>query len=397
MPRSPVIHPRRKAITLVLALSLPITLVIGATPSVIPPAAVPLATANKVIPDTSKPNPTKPAPVAAAPRQLPLVRPKTENWPERLEASGNVMPWTESRIGTEIGGLRLASVLVGEGDMVKKGQLLARLDTSTVETDLDVATAQRVEAEALLAQAVATLERANRLAPSGGVSRQELTLYETQKHTAEARLNAARAQVKRQQIKMELATVNAPDDGLISSSSAQEGSILQAGAELFRLIRQGRLEWRAEVRGEMLLKLSPGQDVMVKNPQGGEVKGRIRRISPTVDITTRNGLVYVDLPAGTDLKPGLNVTGGINLGKSKALVIPASAILRQGGNALVFRVDAEGKVETSEIKTGRARDDWVEILAGLDEETQIVARDVRGLKDGDLIKLPNRGTEVVQQ
>lgn len=379
---------RIKAAALLATLALPITLVIGATPFTPPPGAaqVPIVT-KPVAAAASKPVPAPPL------RQVAVLRAKTENWPERLEASGNVMPWHESRIGTEVSGLRLASVLVNEGDLVKKGQVLARFDTASVETDLDVANAQRVEAEAVLAQATATLERANRLAPSGGVSRQELTLYETQKHTAEARLNAARAQVKRQQIKMELATVNAPDDGLISSATALEGSIVQGGSELFRLIRQGRLEWRAEVRGDMLLKLAPGQEVVIHSPLGNDIKGRVRRISPTIDIATRNGYVYVDLPQGTDMKSGLNVTGSFNLGKSKALVIPASALLRQGNVSQVLAVDAEGKVEMLEVTTGRTRDDWVEILSGLDDQTQIVARNLKGIKDGEQVVLAGKTAE----
>lgn len=378
---------RIKAAALLAALALPITLVIGATPFTPPPGAAQIPIVTKPLASAAKAEPAAPL------RQVTVLRAKTENWPERLDASGNVMPWHESRIGTEVSGLRLASVLVNEGDLVKKGQVLARFDTASVETDLDVANAQRVEAEAVLAQATATLERANRLAPSGGVSRQELTLYETQKHTAEARLNAARAQVKRQQIKMELATVNAPDDGLISSATALEGSIVQGGSELFRLIRQGRLEWRAEVRGDMLLKLAAGQEVVIHSPLGNDIKGRVRRVSPTIDIATRNGYVYVDLPAGSDMKSGLNVSGSFNLGKSKALVIPASALLRQGSQSQVLAVDADGKIEMLAVTTGRTRDDWVEILSGLDEQTPIVARNLKGLKDGDLVALANKTAE----
>ncbi|MFZ2269467.1 MAG: efflux RND transporter periplasmic adaptor subunit [Azonexus sp.] len=389
----------RKAAALALSLTLAMPLLIAAAPAAPPPAALPsalpIALAAKLAPESNRPTAVA-SKTLPPPKSVTLLRAKTETWPERLEASGNIMPWHESRIGTEVSGLRLSSVLVNEGDTVKKGQVLARFDTATVETDLDVATAQRVEAEAVLAQATATLERANRLAPSGGVSRQELTLYETQKHTAEARLNAARAHLKRQQIKMELATVNAPDDGLISSSSALEGSIVQGGSELFRLIRQGRLEWRAEVRGEMLLKLAAGQEVMIRSPLGNDIKGRVRRISPTIDIATHNGFVYVDLPPGSEMKSGLNVSGSFNLGKSKALVIPSSAILRQGDASQVLTVDAQGKIEMREVRTGRSRDDWVEILSGLDDETQIVARNLKGLKDGDLVAQQARSADVAQ-
>lgn len=383
-------RPRLKTAALILSLLIPATLVLSATPA--PTSAPTPAPVPQQPPAANKPA----TPPAAAPlRNVTLVRMKTELWPERVEASGNIMPWHESTISSEVGGLRLASVLVSEGDTVKKGQVLARLNAATVETDLDVTNAQLAEAEAVLAQAVATLERANRLAPSGGVSRQELTLYETQKHTAEARLNAARAQVKRQQLKLEFATLSAPDDGVISSVSAAEGSIVQAGSELFRLIRQGRLEWRAEVKGDLLMKLATGQEVVIRSPLGTEIKGTVRRVSPTIDVTTHNGLVYVDLPATSDLKAGLNVSGSISLGKRKTQILPASAVLNPGGTARVFRLNADSKLESIDVKTGRIKDDWVEILGGLDDRTAVVAKDLKLLKEGDLVKAPT--AEVVQQ
>lgn len=303
-----------------------------------------------------------------------LVKPTAQFLPDRIEAHGNVMPWQESHIGTEVGGLRLVSVLANVGDVVKKGQVLARLNAETVETELEAADAQLVEAQAALVQAAATLERANRLAPSGGVSRQELTLYETQKNTAEARLTAARAQVRKQQLRLKFATLVAPDDGVISASSAAEGAIVQAGSELFRLIRQGRLEWRAEVKGETLLKLAVGQEVTVKSPLGPEVRGRVRQVSPTIDLKTRNGLVYVDLPPDTNLKAGLNVSGLLTMGKRKVLVLPASAVLRQEGVSRVFKVNADRKIEAVDIQTGEEKDGWVEISSGLDAGVQVVAR-----------------------
>ena len=323
-----------------------------------------------------------PSPPSTQKQALPLVQPRMELWPDQIEANGNIMPWQESRIGTEVGGLRLVSVLVTVGDNVKKGQVLARLDPVTVETDLDTANAQLAETAAALAQAAATLERANRLVASGGVSQQELTLYQTQKHTAEARLSAARAQVKRQQLRLDFTTIVAPDDGLISASSAAEGAIVPAGSELFRLIRQGRLEWRAEVKGELLLRLSAGQEVTVKTPLGPEVKGHVRRLSPTIDIASGNGLAYVDLPPGSNLKAGLNVSGTISMGKRKALVLPVAAVQYRNGTTHVQRIDPDGKIETLEVRTGRTRDDQVEITAGLDEHAQVVFKDGDRVKDG---------------
>ena len=326
-----------------------------------------------------------PAPAPAPATPVTLVKPRTALWPDQIEASGSIMPWQETMIGGEVGGLRLESVLISVGDTVKKGQVLARLDTAAVEADLDAANAQLMEAEGTLAQAVATLDRANRLAPSGGLSRQELTLYETQKNTAEARVNAARAQVKRQQLRLRFATIVAPDDGVISASSASEGAIVQSGNELFRLIRQGRLEWRAEVKGETLLRLAVGQQVIVNSPLGAEVKGRVRRLSPTIDVTTGNGLVYVDLPAETNLKAGLTVSGSISMNKRKALFLPSSAVVLGENQARVFKIGPENKLVAVSVSTGRTRGDAIEIVSGLDERSQVVGGDASRFQAGQLV------------
>ena len=397
MPNNSRLHP----------LALPVLLALGAanfsyaqasapdsaqvtTAAIAEPAAVPVADAAATPPSVEAvPAATVPPepPITSAPPATPvsLVKPKTAMWPDQIESSGSIMPWQETLIGSEVGGLRLADVLISVGDTVTKGQVLARLDTATVETDLDAANAQLMEAEGTLAQAVATLDRANRLAPSGGLSRQELTLYETQKNTAEARVNAARAQVKRQKLRLKFATIVAPDDGVISAISVSEGAIVQAGNELFRLIRQGRLEWRAEVKGETLLKLAIGQEVIVNSPLGSEVKGRVRRLSPTIDVTTGNGLVYVDLPTGTNLKAGLNVSGSIGMSKRKALYVPSSAVVRGDKDAKVFKIGADSKLVAVDVRTGRSKGDAIEIVSGLDERSEVIAADVDRLEVGQLV------------
>lgn len=371
--------------TSAIALALSFASLLCASPSAHaqPPAAPAANQANAADKDAPVP---EAAPAAQSARPVSLVAPKVEMWPDQIEAHGNIMPWQETRVGTEIGGLRLISVQANVGDVVKKGQVLARLNPASVETDLEAANAQLMEAQSALAQSEATLDRAKRLAPSGGVSQQELTLYETQKQTAAARLNATRAQVKTQQLRLDAATLVAPDDGIISSRSAAEGAIVQAGSELFRLIRQGRLEWRAEVKGETLLKLSAGQEVTVRSPLGEEFKGRVRQVSPTIDLSTRNGLVYVDLPSDTNFKAGLHVSGTLAI-KRKALVLPSSAVLKEGGVHQVFTVNSDNKVEAVEVQIGRARDGQKEIISGLDGRTKVIAKDVELLKTGDPVSV----------
>lgn len=337
-----------------------------------------VACSNAEPPESAKPAEAK----AATPPSVAITFPLEDSVPEFIEAHGNIMPWQETRISSEIGGLRLAQVLVTTGDHVSKGQILAHLDASSVEMDIDTANAQLAETEAALAQAVGTLERARRLAPTGSVSQQELTLYETQKNTAEARVNAAKAQVKRQQLKLTHASLVAPDDGIITAVSATEGMLVQGGNELFRLIRQGRLEWRAEVKGEILLKLVPGQTVSVSSPLGGEVKGKIRRLSPTIDVATRMGIAYIDLPADTNLKAGLNVGGKIFTGKHQGLFVPETAVVYEQKQARLKIVTEDHKLAFIEVATGSKRNGLIEITGPLNANTQVVVGKTTGLTMG---------------
>lgn len=324
-----------------------------------------------------------PSPAASAARPVSLIRPRIETWPERIRVEGNVMPWQEVRISSDATGLRLTSVLAGVGESVQKGQVLALLDTAGVELELEAINAQLVEAEAAHAQADATLARARRLAASGGVSKQELTQYETQKQSAVARLAAAQSRVKTQQLKLASARLVAPDDGVISASFANEGDAVRAGAELFRLIRQGRLEWHAEVPGETLLRIEPGQEVLITSPLGDDVRARVRRLSPTIDLKTRLGIAYVELPAGTRFKAGLLVSGSFTT-RSRALVLPASAIREDDSGAWVLTVSAEGRAKRLPVSLGRNQDGKLEITEGLDERSRVI-EDARTLQPGDLV------------
>ncbi len=314
------------------------------------------------------------------------------DWSDALEAFGNVVPWQESIIGAEIGGLRIHKVLVNTGDTVRRGQVLARLNRAGVEVDLELVRAQVSEAEATLAQAEATLERSQRLAADGGVSRQDLLQQQTQQRVARARLQAVRAQLAAQQLRLGYTTLVAPDDGLVSSRTATEGAVVQAGTELFRLIRGARLEWRAEVKGEALLGLKPGMKVALRHPDGSRIEGTLRQVSASVDTASRNGIAYVDLPASARLKAGLYLGGRFELGERTALTVPRTAVVARDGRNLVFTVDDAGKVRALEVTTGRSRDNRVEVLSGLEPHTPVVTTGAAFLKPGDAVRVSPAAT-----
>ena len=223
----------------------------------------------------------------------------------------------------------------------------------------------------------------------GGPSAQPIgnTQYQTAEHTAQARLAGARARQQAADLKMSKTGVLAPDDGVISARSATVGSLTQPGQELFRLIRGGRLEWRAEVPSADLAKVSAGAVAILTAPGGETVRGKVRTVSPSVDPQTRNGLVYVDLPASKGIRAGMFARGEFELARSSALTLPQTAVVQREGFAYVFRMEGEDRVAQTKVNLGRRVGEQVEIVSGLAPAARVVAAGAGFLADGDVVKV----------
>lgn len=309
---------------------------------------------------------------------------------QRLSANGNIEAWQEAVIGANVSGLILSEVKVNVGDKVKKGQVLATFSSQTVAAELEQSKARAAEAEATAAEAEANAERAKKVADSGALSEQQLNQYITQAQTARARAKAQVAAERAQAVRLSDTRVVAPDDGVISSRTATVGAV-PSGSELFRLILQGRLEWRAEVPAAQLGLLKPGMAVRIDAGSGINVTGKLRMVSPSVDPKTRNGLVYVDLPepgAGNgQARAGMFAAGEIEIGHSDGLTLPQSAVMVRDGYSYVFRVGSDSKVSQTKVSLGRRVDERVEILTGLGPNDRIVVAGGGFLTDGDLVRV----------
>jgi RND family efflux transporter MFP subunit len=330
---------------------------------------------------------------AAAPRPALTVttaRPESARLPLGLAANGNVAAWQEAVIGSESNGLRLQEVRVNVGDIVKKGQVLAVFDAAMVDADLAQAKAALQEAEANSSAAVADAKRAAALKESGAISAQQITQYVTTERTARARVASAKATLQQQRLRVKYATVLAPDSGIISARSATVGAVGSVGTELFRMIRQGRLEWRAEVTGAELPRIKPGQKAVVKAANGSSVTGTVRMVAPTVDAQTRFALVYVDLPpalrADAPLKAGMFASGQFAMGESTALTVPQQAVIVRDGFSYVFRLNPDSRVSQLKVTTGRRLGDRIEVAGGLAADTPVVTSGAGFLNDGDLVR-----------
>lgn len=318
-----------------------------------------------------------------------LVTVEEKRLPVILAVNGSMAAWQEAVIGSQLNGVRIDSLLVEVGDNVKKGQVLAQFDSETVKADLEQARAGVAEAQALYDQAKLNADMFRKITEQGAVSAQELNQVLATEKSALARLMSAKALQTQQDIRLRNTRVVAMDSGVISARTATVGAVPSPGQELFRLVRQQRLEWRAEVTDSELARIKPGMSVSLA-AQGDMLKGTVRSVSPVVNVQSRNSLVYVDVPSAYSkgLKPGMYVRGEFDLGEQAALVIPQTAIIERDGFTYAFTLNQQtGKVQRLKLKVGSIRDNSVVVLEGLQAGQQVVKSGVAFLADGDLVKV----------
>ncbi len=321
------------------------------------------------------------------------VQPVQTRLPIRLSANGSITAWQEAIIGSEANGLRLTEVRANVGDQVRAGQVLATFALESVQAEVAQSRASMAEAEANALDAAGNAEKARTLQASGALSEQQINQYMTLEKTAKARLEAARATLTVQQVRLRQTQLLAPDNGVISARTATVGAVVGSGTELFRLIRGGRLEWRAEVTSSELARLTAGTPASIVAANGVALKGRVRMIAPTVDPQTRSALVYVDLPGTAGKSGGLQLPvqagmfakGEFDLGSSTALTIPQQSVVIRDGFSYVFALGADQHVRQIKVQTGRRLGDRIEVSAGIPADAELVASGAGFLNDGDLV------------
>lgn len=346
-------------------------------------ATMALATANRA---SAKDEKAPPRPALS----VTTARPASTSLPIDLTANGSIAAWQEAVVGSESNGLRLAEVRVNVGDVVKKGQVLAVFSDETVRAEIEGARAALLEARANQQEAKANADRARALESSGALSAQQVTQYVTGELTASARVKSAQATLTQQGLRLKYTQVLAPDSGVISARSATVGAVVGVGTELFRMIRQGRLEWRAEVVAQDLGRIKPGSRAVVRAASGLEVAGKVRTVAPSVDPQTRLALVYVDLPPALSndmpLKAGMFASGRFALGASNALTVPQQAVAVRDGFSYVFRLNPDSRVSQVKVTLGRRLGERVEVVSGVNADTPVVIQGAGFLNDGDLVR-----------
>jgi RND family efflux transporter MFP subunit len=333
-----------------------------------------------------------PAERLAGARQAPVMsvavtEARAMQLPIQVSATGKIAAWQEASLGAEGDKLRLMEVRVNVGDAVKRGQELAVFNSDILAAELAESVAAVAQAEARALEADANHRRAESLAGSGAISAQQIDAHALAANSARAELAARRATELRSRLRLSKAQLLAPSDGVISARHATVGSVVSAGQELFRLIEDGRLEWRAEVSAADLDRLRPGQVAWLTIEGQAPIRGELRTVAPTIDTERLSGLAYVDLPAGSPARAGAFVRGRIEIGDAIALTVPHTAVLLRDGYHSVFRVGSDSVVRSTQVEIGRRSDTHLEVVRGLTAGERVVASGLAFLNDGDLVQI----------
>ena len=317
-----------------------------------------------------------------------------------LTFTGVLVARDEIAVGTAQQDQRIASVEVEVGQRVTAGQVLVRLETAMLENKLREAEgrvarskASLAQQEATLAQARAALDRAEELKLSRIISEQT---YEERTSTVavatqgvavqraeNAEAEAQRAEATRQ---LERAIIRASADGVVSERQARAGA--QAGAEpLVRIIRDGLVEFAAEIPEADLPSLAVGQPVKIRLAgRTSEIGGTVRVVAPKIDRETRLGAAQIALDTNEPLFAGAFGRAEVVFAKREAIVVADSALVYGRGtdDSAVFVVES-GRVQRRPVETGLRKSGKVEIRTGLEPGERIVAKAGAALREGDAV------------
>lgn len=341
---------------------------------------------------------------------------------ETALVTGTLVAREEILVGPEVEGLRVTEVLAEEGDRVKKGQVLARLVSDTLEAQIaqndaaqaraDAAIAQSrsniASAEARLEEARNAYERGRPLSKSGVISESTMDQREAAARTAQAALTAARdglklAQAEKAQIaaqRRELdwrrsrTEVTAPADGVISRRVARIGAYAVGAQDaMFRIVAKGEVELDAEVPETVMTRIRTGQTATVNVAGLGDVPGTVRLVSQEIDRVTRLGRVRISLGNDAALRVGAFGRGVLETARARGVAVPVSAVLHTPNGASV-QVVRDDRVVTTKVETGISANGRIEIVKGLEEGALVVAKSGTFLRDGDLIRPVQESTAV---
>jgi len=304
--------------------------------------------------------------------------------PRTVVASGTVSAWEEVPVAAETGGLTATILYVDEGSYVRQGQPLVQMNDVLLRAQVRQQQAAVQTAEANVARDDAALARAQELKTRGFLSQASLDTALANQRASAANLASAQAALAETQTRLSQATIRAPVSGLIISRSVTKGQIISAEAELFRMVRDGRLELDAQVPETELPLIQAGQSAAITSSQAGSTTGTVRIVTPEVNAQTRLGLARISLAPGSALKPGMFARAAIEAGTRPATVVPTDAVLYRSNKSGVFVLNADSSVRFVPVTVLSRRDDQTSV-EGLNAGVRVVVAGAGFLNEGDKV------------
>jgi HlyD family secretion protein len=305
-----------------------------------------------------------------------------------LQASGLIVPREEVAVSPQLSGYRILQVLVEEGDFVRAGQVLARLDVTLIRSRVDQARAQLAQAEATDRQAAGEAERVRGLDGTGALPGEQIATRRSQAANAAAGVAAARAQLRDLVAQSEQLVIRAPSSGVVLERSARPGGVVSTGGDpLFRLARDARLELDAEVPEDALALVGVGSKAQVALPSGVMVEGTVRRLSPSIDPKTKLGRARIALPGNPQIRSGGFARAEFSRVVQRKPAVPETAIQYDGDGTSVLVIGADSRAHSVAVRTGVRADGWTEILEGPPAGSRVALGGGAFLLDGDRVHI----------
>jgi RND family efflux transporter MFP subunit len=332
--------------------------------------------------------PAEPAPIQIGSESVIVVQ--SEELRTGPIVSGQLSAQREATVRAEVGG-SLVQMTFEEGQPVKQGAVLARIDARDLTDAAMSAKVAVASAEAALTLAQSEAQRTESLVKGGALAQRDLENAQNAVVNAQSQLAAARARLASAQAQLGDTVVRAPITGVISDKAANAGDVVTPGTALYTIIDPSSMRLEASVRSDEIGALKPGMPVefTVRGYAGQTFSGQIERISPAADPATRQVPIFVSIPnASGRLIAGLYAEGRVQTEVRRGLVVPATAVDETGATPTVTRV-RNGKAERVEVKLGiRDREiERVEIVSGLSEGDVLLTAAARSVTPGTPVSI----------
>ena len=350
-----------------------------------------LAGCNKGTVDATKEGKDKKAAVQLTISPEDLVTVQSSALASGPVVTGSIQPERKADLRAEVSAVVL-QVLKENGDIVKKGDLLVKLDETAIRDSVNSAEASARSSAQALDQAERQLTRMKTLRASGMTSIQATDDAEVRRNNASAEVAAARsrAALARQQLSRTL--VRAPFDGVVSDRKVSAGDTASQGKELVKVIDPTSMRFEGRVSADRIavVKLGQGVSFRINGYAGKEFRGVVRRVDPAANEVTRQVEVLVGFVAGSEQPrvSGLYGEGRIEAESSAALLLPEGALVKAGDKSYAWRIKGKN-LNKADLVIG-ARDPRTgnyEVRAGLAAGDLVLRTPSSAFKDGQTIQL----------